>query len=60
MNALQSTIVKLNDLEGELWNITNSKSLSRGQKVIQSERIKLKIRKVKRVRDIALADWSEE
>jgi len=60
MSKLQDIITKLNKLENELWNVTNSKSLSRGQKVIQSERIKLKIRKVKRVRDIALADWSEE
>ncbi len=60
MNNLESILVRINKLENELWSITNSRSISRGQKVIQSERIKLKMRRLNKERDIELSNWLEE
>lgn len=60
MTNLQNIITKLNKLENELWDVTNSRSVSRGQKVIQSERIKLNIRRLNKEKDVELPNWLEE
>ena len=60
MTNLQNIITKLNKLENELWDVTNSRSISRGQKVIQSERIKLNIRRLNKEKDVELPNWLEE
>ena len=59
MTNLQNAITRLHQLENELWAVTNSRSLSRGQKVIRKERLELDIRKVTKIKNIEMSAWKK-
>ena len=59
-NRLEQVLVELNKLQNNFWTITNSQKLPKGQKVLQSEKIKLKIRRLTKEKELLVVEYIDQ